>query len=234
MAELLTFLFITSKIFLFLSWKVYADIYLITLIIPAIYCFMKMLDKSNNKILFASYLFLGCSTFVKNEGVLYFILVSLIFMIFQFKSKSVSKKDFLYIIKIFAMFAIIFIIPQKLFVFINDGVFRDFSIHSFSNHFNINDTLMIADRFLHNIIFKPSQYNCIWLIGIIYFLFNIKNIIKSKESLFLSSIIFVSFFCYFVIFFFSTRNFSWHLIAVSRILLIPTILILMLGLRKEI
>ncbi len=233
LSEILIFLLITSKIFLFLSWKVYADIYLITLVVPAIYCFVKALEEPNKKLLILGCLLLGGSTFIKNEGILYFILISTIFMIFQFKSKSVNKKDYIYIITIVAIFAVIFIVPQKTFVILNERVLRDFSINGFSNHFNLKDTLMIADRFMDNLILRPLQFNCIWILGILFFVVNIKQIIKNKETLFLTSIICVLMFCFFIIFFFSTRNFSWHLIAVPRILLIPSILVLMLGLRKE-
>jgi len=226
-AELSTFLFITSEIFLFLSWKVYADIYLFSLVIPVIYCFVKALENPNNsKILIIGSLLLGSSVFIKNEGLLYFILVSILFIIV--KIKLIDKKELLKIIKIFAIITTVFIIPQKIFVFINGNELRDFSIYEFSNHFNWTDIKIISNRFFQNIILKPRQYNCIWFIGIGYVFINIKKIISSKENLFLSLIISFSIFCFFMTFFFSTRNLSWHLLSVSRILLIPTILTLLL------
>ena len=250
-AMALAMLFCTTDTFYLCSTVMYADNLLLLYVLWGTY-FLYLYFKNNSSEenqnsavteLYSAFFLLGGAAWVKNEGLLYFLLAALFVvsspLLRKRKTSSARSKCFRNILTAVLLPCTIFIIPWTLFKYFMGVAIRDFSISSkFYSVLSgggraIKESLHVLGqsfaKFADTIFVKLGENCFIWYILLISLICKF-SAVKNKRNMLLIYMITMPVAIFAVSFIFSTRRIEWHLAATERLVFIPMMMtILFIG-----
>jgi len=221
---LLSLIFCGSGTFNLCSTILYAENLMLLYVLWGVSLLYRNLKNNKNQELLGIML-LALATWIKNEGIVYFMTIGVLIIIFHLIRKEKTK-----ILKSLALFAIIatfLILPWMFFKYYFHIETRDFNILGIVK-ISLSKTMSIlklsALEFSKTMFVNIKETCGLWYLFIIIFVLHIKEIVKQKEMMLFtfSTLLTITMFC--GVFIFSTRELSWHMDAIPRLLYTPTVI----------
>lgn len=224
---LLSLLFSGNYIFIACSTTLYADNLLLLYTIQGFYLiYVYLKNRRNADCLYLGLFLLAGGAWIKNEGLLYFLLAVLCILILDFGKPRRREILRTYIPAIFISTAVC-ILPWLMFRYYLEIALYDFA---FSMGLQLSTAEIFgilkqsALRALSNMFVRVGDNCGVWYALIFVLAFYGKKIAQNKALLFPLMITFSAILFFILIFVFSTRPPDWHLRSIQRIFLIPTAL----------
>jgi len=197
-----------------ISSSYYAEPLLCLFILWGLYFLLKYFETETNTYFYLAFSFLGISSLIKNEGIVIFIISTILFFI-------LSKKKYVFSIFMLILFTFTTWLIFKIFAGIK-GYDFDFSIARISNeNFKLNCFLSLKS--LGEALFLSPVNTCsFWYLSFILILlsFSYPKKFLSKEKLFIFLLFSTYLLAITVIFGFSVRRIDWHLRVIPRLLIL--------------
>lgn len=225
-ALLLSLIFCGSGTFNLCSTTLYAENLMLLYLLWGIYQ-LYLSFKTDTTPKSIGIILLAFSTWIKSEGIIYFISIAVLIIIFHFMRQE--KKKLLESLRLFAIVGVVLILPWIVFKYYFHINTRDFNILGVLT-IPLSKTLSVLK--LSTLEFSKSllvniKGNCgLWYLIIAIMILYIKKVLKEKEIMLFIFSTLLTIIIFWGVFIFSTRELSWHMDAIPRLLYAPNAILL--------
>ncbi len=217
---------------IFQSYQMYVDNILLISILIGVSLIVENLNYEKKRLKYykLAFFILGIGTFVKNEGLLYFVYCAIfLFFIKLFCEKRKFFEQIYSFIQILILPFILFVLPWLSFRFYNDIHVRMFKFFNNTLFWSEDIPYLLQDinyHFLQEIFVNFYNTGGIWIIFFILIICYPKKMCVNRKFLFCILVTCAIIATYIITLLFTTMRLHQHLYATGRILLIPTMILL--------